>query len=199
MTDTDTPSGGSTAAGDSVAPGRPDEQALAALPDKVRVHALARVVGTSSRELLAVLARIGVGARSAQSSVDRGVVAQVMDDLFPPPGGPVADPVAEAAAALTPAARRGERAERAGGPAHPGRRHPDRRRGGQRPGLRGTDVPGARLDVRGGRPDARPAPSRQPLHRRRHPRRVHRDRDHGGPHPGLAGRGDPCRYGRGHR
>ena len=102
MTDTDTPSGGSTAAGDSVAPGRPDEQALAALPDKVRVHALARVVGTSSRELLAVLARIGVGARSAQSSVDRGVVAQVMDDLFPPPGGPVADPVAEAAAALTP-------------------------------------------------------------------------------------------------
>ncbi len=102
MTDTDTPSGGSTAAGDSVAPGRPDEQALAALPDKVRVHALARVVGTSSRELLAVLARIGVGARSAQSSVDRGVVAQVMDDLFPPPGGPIADPVAEAAAALTP-------------------------------------------------------------------------------------------------
>ncbi|WP_328305965.1 Rne/Rng family ribonuclease [Actinomycetospora sp. NBC_00405] len=102
MTDTDTPSGGSTAAGDSVAPGRPDEQALAALPDKVRVHALARVVGTSSRELLAVLARIGVGARSAQSSVDRGVVAQVMDDLFPPPGGPVADPVAEATAALTP-------------------------------------------------------------------------------------------------
>ena len=98
MTDNDTPSGGNTAAGGSVAPGRPDEQALAALPDKVRVHALARVVGTSSRELLAVLARIGVGARSAQSSVDRGVVAQVIDDLFPPPGGPAAEPIAEASA-----------------------------------------------------------------------------------------------------
>jgi ribonuclease E len=83
MTETDTPSGGNTAAGGSVAPGRPDEQALAALPDKVRVHALARVVGTSSRELLAVLARLGVGARSAQSSVDRDVVARVVDDVFP--------------------------------------------------------------------------------------------------------------------
>ncbi|HSK59414.1 MAG TPA: translation initiation factor IF-2 N-terminal domain-containing protein, partial [Actinomycetospora sp.] len=83
MTETDTPSGGNPAAGGSVAPGRPDEQALAALPDKVRVHALARVVGTSSRELLAVLARLGVGARSAQSSVDRDVVARVVDDVFP--------------------------------------------------------------------------------------------------------------------
>ncbi|MDD7939643.1 Rne/Rng family ribonuclease [Actinomycetospora lutea] len=98
MTDTDTPSGGSVAAGGSVAPGRPDDAALAALPDKVRVHALARVVGTSSRELLAVLARLGVGARSAQSSVDRGVVNQVVEDLFPAPGARAATPVAEASA-----------------------------------------------------------------------------------------------------
>ncbi|GAA4939971.1 ribonuclease E [Actinomycetospora succinea] len=98
MTDIDTPSGGSPAAGGSVAPGRPDDAALAALPDKVRVHALARVVGTSSRELLAVLARLGVGARSAQSSVDRGVVSQVVEDLFPTPGAPAAEPVAEATA-----------------------------------------------------------------------------------------------------
>ncbi|GAA4883604.1 Rne/Rng family ribonuclease [Actinomycetospora straminea] len=95
MTDIDTPSGGDSAAGGSVAPGRPDDAALAALPDKVRVHALARVVGTSSRELLAVLARLGVGARSAQSSVDRGVVAQVVEDLFPAEGA-VAAPVAQA-------------------------------------------------------------------------------------------------------
>ncbi|MFC5140557.1 Rne/Rng family ribonuclease [Actinomycetospora rhizophila] len=56
------------------------------------MHALARVVGTSSRELLAVLARLGVGARSAQSSVDRGVVSQVVEDLFPTPGAPAAAP-----------------------------------------------------------------------------------------------------------
>src|SRR4051794_33210060 len=99
MTDTDTPSGGTSAAGAPVAPGRPDEQALAALPDKVRVHALARVVGTSSRELLAVLARIGVPARSAQSSVDRDVVARVIEDVFPTPGLPPADPLPEASPA----------------------------------------------------------------------------------------------------
>ncbi|MDD7967026.1 Rne/Rng family ribonuclease [Actinomycetospora lemnae] len=106
MTDIDTPSGGDSAAGGSVAPGRPDDAVLAALPDKARVHALARVLGTSSRELLAVLARLGVGARSAQSSVDRGVVARVVEDLFPTPGAPagttVAGPIAEATPSAAP-------------------------------------------------------------------------------------------------
>src|SRR4051794_20756189 len=102
MTDTDTPSGGTTAAGGSVAPGRPDEQALGALPDRVRVHALARVVGTSSRDLLAVLARLGVGARSAQSSVARAVVARVVDEMSPAPA-PTAGPTAGSTAEPAPA------------------------------------------------------------------------------------------------
>jgi ribonuclease E len=62
---------------------RPDDSVLAALPDKLRVHALARLVGSSSREILAVLARLDVAARSAQSSVDRPTVSQVVDHLFP--------------------------------------------------------------------------------------------------------------------
>ncbi|MFC5060952.1 translation initiation factor IF-2 N-terminal domain-containing protein [Actinomycetospora atypica] len=69
---------------------RPDEAALAALPDKLRVHALARLLGSSSREVLALLARLGVAARSAQSSVDRETVSRVVEDLFPssPPAAP---------------------------------------------------------------------------------------------------------------
>ena len=58
-------------------PGRPDDAALASLPEKLRVHALARLVGSSSREVLAVLARLDVAGRSAQSSVDRDTVSQV--------------------------------------------------------------------------------------------------------------------------
>jgi ribonuclease E len=83
--------------------GRPDEAALAALPDKLRVHALARLVGSSSREVLAVLARLDVAARSAQSTIDRATVSQVVDELFPAQaaaGAPTpapADPVADAA------------------------------------------------------------------------------------------------------
>jgi ribonuclease E len=63
--------------------GRPDASVLAALPDKLRVHALARLLGSSSREVLAVLARLDVAARSAQSSVDRTTVSQVVEHLFP--------------------------------------------------------------------------------------------------------------------
>ncbi len=67
----------------SSSPGRPDDAALAALPDKLRVHALARLVGSSSREVLAVLARLDVAARSAQSTIDRTTVSRVVDELFP--------------------------------------------------------------------------------------------------------------------
>ena len=81
--------------------GRPDDAALASLPEKLRVHALARLVGSSSREVLAVLARLDVAARSAQSSVDRDTVSQVVEAFFPSeataastptPAEPLADP-----------------------------------------------------------------------------------------------------------
>ncbi len=72
--------------------GRPDDAALAALPDKLRVHALARLVGSSSREVLAVLARLDVAARSAQSSVDRTTVTRVVGEFFPTEAPPPAEP-----------------------------------------------------------------------------------------------------------
>ncbi|MDT7741600.1 MAG: ribonuclease, partial [Actinomycetota bacterium] len=78
MTENEAPLPASTTAS-----GRPDDAALASLPDKLRVHALARLVGSSSREVLAVLARLDVAARSAQSSVDRTTVSRVVDELFP--------------------------------------------------------------------------------------------------------------------
>ena len=81
--------------------GRPDDAALAALPDKLRVHALARLVGSSSREVLAVLARLDVAARSAQSTVDRATVSQVVDELFPAAAGSGA-PATSAAAPADP-------------------------------------------------------------------------------------------------
>ncbi|MCD2198029.1 translation initiation factor IF-2 N-terminal domain-containing protein [Actinomycetospora endophytica] len=71
------------ASSSSPSEGRPDDSVLAALPEKLRVHALARLVGSSSREVLAVLARLDVAARSAQSSVDRATVSQVVEHLFP--------------------------------------------------------------------------------------------------------------------
>ncbi len=81
--------------------GRPDDAALAALPDKLRVHALARLVGSSSREVLAVLARLDVAARSAQSTVDRATVSQVVDELFPA-GAATETPTTSAAAPADP-------------------------------------------------------------------------------------------------
>jgi ribonuclease E len=83
--------------------GRPDDAALASLPEKLRVHALARLVGSSSREVLAVLARLEVAARSAQSSVDRGTVSQVVEAFFPS-GAASASTPAPAEATADPAA-----------------------------------------------------------------------------------------------
>ncbi|MCD2186809.1 Rne/Rng family ribonuclease [Actinomycetospora soli] len=89
----------------SGSPGRPDEAALAALPEKLRVHALARLVGSSSREVLALLARLEVAARSAQSSVDRATVSQVVEYFFPsepPPAEAVADAAEASEATVQP-------------------------------------------------------------------------------------------------
>jgi ribonuclease E len=92
------------------------------LPDRMRVHALAKLLGRTSREVLAALADLGVEARSAQSSIDRKSAEQVVTALVPgvadSPAGPAepaggrAEPAAgaaeeeradeEAAAPLTP-------------------------------------------------------------------------------------------------
>ncbi|OLT06958.1 hypothetical protein BJF90_15360 [Pseudonocardia sp. CNS-004] len=57
----------------------------------MRVHALARRLARTSREVLAALASLGVEVRSAQSSVDRKVAEQVAATLNPEP-----EPVAAA-------------------------------------------------------------------------------------------------------
>ncbi|MBW0092602.1 translation initiation factor IF-2 N-terminal domain-containing protein, partial [Pseudonocardia sp. KRD-188] len=64
---------------------------LPELPDKMRVHALARLLGRTSKEVLAVLADLGVAARSPQSSIDRKAAEQVVSALQPAAVAPVAE------------------------------------------------------------------------------------------------------------
>ncbi|GGM53487.1 hypothetical protein GCM10012275_25650 [Longimycelium tulufanense] len=69
----------STNGGQQAAPGIPE------LPAKLRVHALAKLLGTSSREVLSALAELGEQARSAQSSITREVALRVAEALLPEP------------------------------------------------------------------------------------------------------------------
>ncbi|NMH96741.1 translation initiation factor IF-2 N-terminal domain-containing protein [Pseudonocardia acidicola] len=59
---------------------------LADLPEKLRVHALAKLIGRTSREVLATLGDLGVEVRSAQSSVARSVAERVVSALLPESG-----------------------------------------------------------------------------------------------------------------
>jgi ribonuclease E len=54
---------------------------LAELPPRVRVHALAKLFGSNSRDVLAKLAELGESTRSAQSSVTRDVALRVAEAL----------------------------------------------------------------------------------------------------------------------
>ncbi|WP_433194191.1 translation initiation factor IF-2 N-terminal domain-containing protein [Nocardia sp. CA-107356] len=51
------------------------------LPERIRVHALAKRLGVTSKRILAKLAELGADARSAQSNVDRSVAESVRDAL----------------------------------------------------------------------------------------------------------------------
>ncbi|MBW0117629.1 translation initiation factor IF-2 N-terminal domain-containing protein, partial [Pseudonocardia abyssalis] len=64
------------------------------LPDKMRVHALARLLGRTSREVLAALAALDIAARSPQSSIDRKAAELVVSALQgdAAPGAPVEEP-----------------------------------------------------------------------------------------------------------
>ncbi|RJO69850.1 Rne/Rng family ribonuclease [Nocardia panacis] len=53
------------------------------LPERIRVHALAKLLGTTSKRVLAKLSELGAEARSAQSNVDRAFAASVVDALGP--------------------------------------------------------------------------------------------------------------------
>ena len=73
--------------------------ALDDLPEKMRVHALAKLIGHTSREVLAALTGLGHEARSVQSSIDRKVVEQVITALVPGAAQTPAAPEAELVAA----------------------------------------------------------------------------------------------------
>ncbi|TDV38697.1 Rne/Rng family ribonuclease [Actinophytocola oryzae] len=73
MSDMSTPAG--NPGGDPIA------AALADLPARIRVHALAKLLDKSSREVLAAVAELGVDGRSVQSSIDRELALRVAQAL----------------------------------------------------------------------------------------------------------------------
>ncbi|GAA4859241.1 translation initiation factor IF-2 N-terminal domain-containing protein [Saccharopolyspora rosea] len=80
MLNTDTPAG--NASGQSPAPTREDRGTIE-LPAKLRVHALAKLLGSSSREIIKTLEELGEAVRSAQSNITREVALQVVRTLHP--------------------------------------------------------------------------------------------------------------------
>ncbi|MGB3443500.1 MAG: translation initiation factor IF-2 N-terminal domain-containing protein [Actinophytocola sp.] len=97
MTDMSTPAGNT--GGDTTTP---IAAALADLPARIRVHALAKLLGRSSREVLAAVTALGVDGRSVQSSIDRELALRVAESLGVT-GADAAD--AEAAASAQAATR----------------------------------------------------------------------------------------------
>jgi ribonuclease E len=77
MSNTDKPAG--AAGGDNVTSAHPE---LADLPAKLRVHALAKLLGASSKDVVAALADLGETVRGIQSSVSRDVALKVAETLL---------------------------------------------------------------------------------------------------------------------
>ncbi|MDU0291965.1 translation initiation factor IF-2 N-terminal domain-containing protein, partial [Saccharothrix longispora] len=77
MSNTEKPAG--SAGGGNATPGHPD---LGDLPAKLRVHALAKLLGASSKDVVAALADLGESVRSAQSSVSRDLALKVAESLL---------------------------------------------------------------------------------------------------------------------
>jgi ribonuclease E len=101
--------------------------ALDDLPERMRVHALAKRLARTSREILAALAGLGVEVRSAQSSIERKVAEQVATALAPPdasdepsaPGGTSETPEPPGMPELSEPAADEERAAEPGAPLAP--------------------------------------------------------------------------------
>ncbi|MFF1610929.1 translation initiation factor IF-2 N-terminal domain-containing protein [Amycolatopsis sp. NPDC058278] len=64
-------------------PATPTGGPLADLPPRIRVHALAKLLESHSRDVLAKLAELGESVRSAQSSVTRDVALKVAEAFAP--------------------------------------------------------------------------------------------------------------------
>lgn len=73
-------------------PATPPSGPLADLPARIRVHALAKLLESHSRDVLAKLAELGESVRSAQSSVTREVALKVAEAFAPAEGEQPAEP-----------------------------------------------------------------------------------------------------------
>ncbi len=73
------------------------------LPDKMRVHALARLLGATSRDVLEHLQALGSVVRSASATIDRAIAEQVVERLG---GLPTPEPAPVDAASAAPVAHR---------------------------------------------------------------------------------------------
>jgi ribonuclease E len=103
MANTTTPAGGTGGRADASATTTADGADLAfLLPDRLRIHALAKLLSVSSRVVMAALAELGIAVRSAQSSIDRETALRALQVLLPdppdPPGPTEIDEVAQRSA-----------------------------------------------------------------------------------------------------
>ncbi|UOT02052.1 translation initiation factor IF-2 N-terminal domain-containing protein [Rhodococcus opacus] len=78
--------------------------AVPALPEKIRVHALAKLLGVTSKQVLAEAAALGTELRSAQSSLQRDVAERVHAAFTAAQNAPTEPPAAAEPAAETPVA-----------------------------------------------------------------------------------------------
>ena len=87
MTNTATPAGGVGGRADAPATTASAGADLASsLPHKLRVHALAKLLSVSSKDVMAALDELGVTVSSAQSSIDRDTALRALELLLPDPG-----------------------------------------------------------------------------------------------------------------
>ena len=76
---------------DNTSPEEQNNEAREEFPQKLRVHALARLLGLTSKEVLAHLGELGFVARSAHSSIDRSAAERVRDRVAESAGAGSAD------------------------------------------------------------------------------------------------------------
>ncbi len=105
MANTTTPAsgfGGRTDASATTPTGRAD--LTDSLPSKLRVHALAKLLAVSSKEVIGALAEFGIVVGSAQSSIDRETAMRALAVLLPDPEPELTelDEVAQQSAPETP-------------------------------------------------------------------------------------------------
>ncbi|GAA3560142.1 translation initiation factor IF-2 N-terminal domain-containing protein [Amycolatopsis ultiminotia] len=154
MSNADTPAeqtGGNTAASTT--------SSLGELPPRIRVHALAKLLGQSSRDLLAQLAELGESPRSAASSVTREVAHRVAEALQPAAGQTPEQPTPAADEATAPGTRTSTPAT--GTDAAAGSDAPAEGPGAGTGSADGPAAPAAAADTAAEGPDAaEPAPGR---------------------------------------